>query len=147
MKNIRSIALSSFCLCMAICTQAQVETKKPAANPIPQVSVPPLQAPEMPNAPKKVINSDAVTETPSPLTRDKNQEKPEKQKPVMKVIDGSETVTSPGGEESRNIMLGKTTRPSPAMSYPSTIDPKAAPQQVKPARPVNGQQQRVTIDH
>lgn len=95
----------------------------------------------MKNAPKPDANTEPVSETPSPLTRDKNQQPAEKQKPTLKLVDDKEVVT-PGGEEGCKIMAGKKTRPTPEINTRLTIDPKPAPQLVKPAKPVNGQQQQ-----
>jgi hypothetical protein len=128
-------------MCTATYIQAQTETRKMTEKSIPQSALPPVQAPEMPNAPKPVTNTEAVTETPSPLTRDKNQQPEEKTKPTMKLVDDKDVVT-PGGEEGRKIMAGKATRPAPEIKNQSTIDPKPAPQPVKLAKPANGQQQQ-----
>jgi hypothetical protein len=141
MKNIKSIALSVFCMCAAICAQAQIETKKPVGSPIPQVSLPPVQAPEMKNAPKPVTYTEAVAETPSPLTRDKNQQQPEEKAKLKLVLVDEKEVATPGGEEGRKIMEGKTNQPAPEINNQSTVDPKPAPQ-FKTPKPVNGRQQQ-----
>jgi hypothetical protein len=141
MKNIKSITLATFFLCNVACVQAQTETTKPAGSPIPQVSMPSAQAPEMKNAPKPVTNTEAVAETPSPLTRDKSQQQPEeKEKPKLVLVEEKEVAT-PGGEEGKKIMAGKTTRPAPEVNNHSTIDPTPAPQ-VKTPKPANGRQQQ-----
>lgn len=140
MKIIKPITLSFFSLCTAICVQAQVETKKMADRQIPQVSLPPVKAPEMPNAPKPVAATETVAETPSPLTRDKNQPQAETEKPKLVTVESKEPQT-PGGEEGKKIMAGKATKPAPEITSHSTIDPTPAPQLAKPVKPVNGQQQ------
>lgn len=140
MKNIKTIAFCTFCMCAAIGVQAQIETKKPAGSPVPQVSLPPVQAPEMSNAPKLSTAGVPAAETPSPEARDKNQQPRENEKPALKLVDDKEPAT-PGGEEGNKIMAGKTTLPAPEINNQSTIDPKQAPQ-VKTPKPVNGQQQQ-----
>jgi hypothetical protein len=141
MKMIKQILLGTVLICSAALVQAQKITNKPAGNPRPQETLPPVKAPEMKNAPKPVTNAESVTETPSPLTRDKNQQPEEKAKPKLVLVDDKEAAT-PGGEEGRKIMAGKATRPTPEVNNHSTIDPKPAPQPVKSAKPVNGQQQQ-----
>lgn len=141
MKNIKSLTLTVFSLCTAICMQAQVETKKMAERPIPQSSIPPVQAPDMLNAPKPVANTEPVAETPSPLARDKNMKPAETEKPNFQVVEYKEPET-PGGAEGKKIMAGKTTRPAPVINNQSTIDHTLVPQPVKPLKPVNGQQQQ-----
>jgi hypothetical protein len=138
MKMIKQIVWVTVLLFSAAGLQAQELTKKPAGNSSPQVSSPPVKAPEMNNAPKPVTNA---TETPSPLTRDKNQQPEEKVKPKLVLADDKEVAT-PGGEEGRKIMAGKASRPVAEINNHSTIDPNPAPQPVKPAKPVNGQQQQ-----
>lgn len=139
MKNIKTITLSAFCLCTAIAAQAQTDIQKPVDRPVVKVPVLSAQTPEMPNAPKMSTAAVSPAETPSPEARDKNQQPSTQQKPVTKIADDKE-VTTPGGEEGRKIMAGKTTQPKPEVSSQTTIDTRPAPQVAMP-RPVNGQQQ------
>ncbi len=141
MKMIKQIFLVTALLFSAVHLQAQDVTNKSAVNPTPREILPPAKAPEMFNAPKPLANAEAVTETPLPLTWEKDQLQQEKDKPTLKLADDKEVV-SPGGEEARKIMAGKTTKPAPEIITHSTIDPKAVPQPVKHAKPVNGRQQQ-----
>lgn len=139
---IKQILLVTALLFSAAFAQAQDLTKKPAAKPIPQEdALPPVKPPEMSNSPKPVSTTESVAETPSPLTRDKNQQPEEKSTPTLKLV-GEKDVATPGGEEGRKIMAGKTTRPPAEINNLSTIDPKPAPLPVKPAKPATGQQQQ-----
>lgn len=139
MKNIKSMTLAAFfMLAASIYTQAQTQSGKQAVRPIPQVSPPPVTPPEMSNTQKPVNAPVPDAETPSPVTRDKNQPALEKEKPVLKVVNDKEP-SIPGGEEGRKIMAGKTTRPAPEIIRHSTIDPKAQP--VPAAKPSVPKQQ------
>lgn len=141
MKNIKSITLAIFCMSSVACVLAQTETKKMTDRPVPQVALPPVQLPEMPNAPKPVANAVPVAEKPSPSASDKNQQPEQTVKPNFKLVDNKEP-EAPGGEEGKKIMAGKATKPAPVINNHSTIDPTPAPQLTKPAKPVNGQQQQ-----
>lgn len=136
---IKQLILFIVLLFSAALVQAQNVTKKPVGNSSPQLSLPLAQVPEMSNALKPVTNTEGVTETPSPLTKDKNQQIQEKEKPVMKLADDKKAVT-PGGEEGRRIMAGKATRPALEINNQSTIETKPASPPVKPTKPAIGQQ-------
>lgn len=139
MKNIKPITLAAlFILSASIYTHAQTQPGKQPVRPIPQVSPPPVTPPEMSNTQKPVTAAVPDAQTPSPLTRDKNQPPPEKEKPVLKAVNDKEP-SIPGGEEGRKIMAGKTTRPTPEIINHSTADPKAQP--VPAAKPAVSKQQ------
>lgn len=138
MKNIKIIALPIICICIVTIVQAQSETKKPADRQTPQVALPPVQEPVMPNAPKPVNNTEPVAETPSPMSRDKKQLPAEAEKPNFQVVEYKEPET-PGGEEGKKIMAGKTTKSAPVVNNYSTIDQTPPPQ---PAKPANMKQQQ-----
>jgi hypothetical protein len=141
MKNIKSLIVTICCFYAAMDVQAQTETRKMADKPSPQVALPPVQTPEMPNAPKPTANTEPVAETPSPKNRDKNQQpQPALEKSNLKVVEITEPET-PGGEEGKKIMAGKATRPAPEINNQSTIDTRPAPQ-VKIPKPVNNKQQQ-----
>ena len=114
-----------------------IEVKIPAANnktsPQPELKPQPQVAATPANAP-------AAAETPSPLTRKEDAKPVEKEKLEAKTFNNNDIAT-PGGEEGRKIMEGKSTQPAPEINSQSTIDPRPAPQ-IKTPRPVNGKQQQ-----
>lgn len=147
MKIIKSFAAILVCISTPALLHAQeikteiakpIEVKTPATDankPSPQ----PVFKPQ-PQVAATAIDASAAAETPSPLTR-KEDAKPEGQdKLQIKTLDKNDIAT-PGGEEGRKIMAGKTTRPAAEINNQSTVDPRPAPQ-VKTPKPVNGQQQQ-----
>lgn len=106
-------------------TDANRTSPEPVFKPQPQVGA--------------VTAVQAAAETPSPQARDKNQQPATAPKPVTKIADDKDVIT-PGGEEGRNIMAGKTTRPAPEINNQSTVDPRPAPPVKTPAT-LNGRQQ------
>ncbi len=146
MKIIKSISVTVVFLCTTTLLYAQqpkteiekpIEVKIPASaanrpspqpqlQPQPQVAATPTEAP-------------AAAAASSPLTRKEDAIPVEKEKPETKTFNKNDIAT-PGGEEGKKIMAGKTTRPTPEINNHSTIDPKPAPL-VKPANTANGQQQ------
>jgi hypothetical protein len=144
MKIIKTLLLNMVGLCAISSLHAQ-QLQNEIAKPI-EVKIPaaasnrPSPQPELKPQPQvAAIATDAppAAETPSPLTRKEDAKPAVKEKQEVKIASDKDVVT-PGGEEGRKIMTGKTTQPAPEINSQSTIDPKPAPQ-VKPS--ANGRQQ------
>ncbi len=146
MKIVKSLLLLAVSICTTtiICAQEvkteiakPIEVKIPAANnktsPQPELKPQPQVAATPTNAP-------AASEAPSPLTRKEDAKPVEKEKLEAKILNKNDIAT-PGGEEGRKIMEGKSSQPAPEINSQSTIDPRPAPQ-IKTPRPVNGKQQQ-----
>jgi hypothetical protein len=148
MKLIKSffLLIVGFCTTTILYAQElQPEIAKPIEVKILPAAVdnkpsPVSQLKPQPGPGPKETTLSAVAETPSPLTRKENVTLEEKEKLEVKTLNAKDIAT-PGGEEGRKTLAGKTTRPTPEINNQSTIDPRPAPQ-VKPAKPVNGKQQQ-----
>jgi hypothetical protein len=132
MKIIKALLLSIVGLCAISCLHAQqlqneiakpVEVKIPAIvnnKPSPQPALIPQPQVAATDAPT------AAAETPSPLTRKEDAKPAVKEKQEVKIASDKEVVT-PGGEEGRKIMAGKSSKPAEPVYSPSTVDTKNAP--------------------
>lgn len=149
MKIIKSFLLVTVGICATTLLYAQdvkTETAKPEEIKIPTRAATntPSPAPEFKPQPggaaPKAATSATVAEAPSPLTRKENVKPEEKENLEAKIFNKNDIAT-PGGEEGRKKLAGKSTSPAPEINNQSTIDPKPAPQ-VKTAKPTNGQQQQ-----
>jgi hypothetical protein len=148
MKIIKSFAAILVCISSSTLLHAQevkTEIAKPieaktaatdASKPSPQ----PVFKPQ-PQVAATATDVPAAAETPSPLTRKEDAKQPEgKDKLEAKTLDKNDIAT-PGGEEGKKIMAGKTTRPKDPIYSPSTADAAPAPPVTKSSA-VNQQQQQ-----
>jgi len=148
MKIIKSLTVFIICLCSSTLLHAQevkTEIAKPieaktaatdASKPSPQ----PVFKPQ-PQVAAAATDAPAAVETPSPLTRKEDAKQPEgKDKLEAKTLNANDIAT-PGGEEGKKIMAGKTTRPKDPIYSPSTADAKPAPPATKSSAGNQQQQQ------
>ena len=147
MKIIKSLFLltGGFCATTILYAQEiQTEIAKPIEVKIPAVAndkhSPPPTLKMQPQVAAIATDAPAAAAAPSPLTRKEDAKPVEKEKLEAKTFNNNDIAT-PGGEEGRKIMEGKSTKPAPEINSQSTIDPRPAPQ-VKTPRPVNGKQQQ-----
>ncbi len=139
MKIIRSI--TAIIICLGATTLLHAQEVKPEIEKKMEVKVPATaNSTSMPGLKSQTLEAPAATQAPSPLTR-KEDAKPSVRENQETKIASEKDVVTPGGEEGRKIMAGKTTQPAPEINNQSTIDPKPAPQ-VKTPKPVNGRQQQ-----
>lgn len=133
MKIIKLIPAFIICLCSSALLHAQenkTEIAKPvevkiAATDANKPSPQPVFKPQ-PQVAASATDAPAAAETPSPLTRKEEAKPAGKDKPQVKIVSDNDVVT-PGGEEGRRILAGKTARPEEAIYSPSTADAKPAP--------------------
>ncbi len=93
---------------------------QPELKPQPQVAAVATQAP-------------AAAETPSPLTRKEDANPGEKDKMEAKALT-PKAIATPGGEEGRKTLAGKTEDPKQAApTTPNTTNPGLQPPSTKPA--------------
>ncbi|MBK9483711.1 MAG: hypothetical protein IPO01_00295 [Chitinophagaceae bacterium] len=146
MKIVKSLLLLAVSICTTTILFAQeikTEIAKPIEVKIPAANNKPSPQPELKPQPQVAAtpaNAPAAAETPSPLTRKEDAKPVEKEKLEVKTLNKNDIAT-PGGEEGRKIMEGKSTQPAPEINSQSTIEPRPA-LQVKTPRPVNGKQQQ-----
>ena len=147
MKIIRSVLLLTVGFCATTIVFAQ-EIKTEIAKPI-EVKIPavandkPSPQPTLKPQPQVAAiatDAPAAAVAPSPLTQKEDAKPVEKEKLEAKTFNNNDIAT-PGGEEGRKIMEGKSTQPAPEINSQSTIEPRPA-LQVKTPRPVNGKQQQ-----
>ena len=145
MKIVQSFAAILVCISSSTLLHAQ-EIKTEIAKPL-EVKIPSTDAnkpsPQPVFKPQPQVAATeapaAAAETPSPLTRKEDAKPADKEKMEVKIVSENDIVT-PGGEEGRKVMAGKTTRPKDPIYSPSTADAKPAPPVSK--SPASNQQQQ-----